>query len=72
MEDALLVNVQGSLATITINRPEQRNAISLDMWDSIARVVRELEAREDVRAITFTGAGEEAFSAGADIGRFAK
>jgi enoyl-CoA hydratase len=58
----------GGVARITINRPDRRNAISPQM---AAELVGALEAAEDdeaVRVVVLTGAGDKAFSAGADLG----
>lgn len=61
---------KGAVATITIHAPEKMNAIEYEMWVEIARVMPELDADASVRAVVFRGAGERAFSAGADISRF--
>ena len=70
MSHDILVDSQPPIATITINRPEQRNAISFPMWGQLAQLLSRLNADREVRAIVITGAGEEAFSAGADIQDF--
>ena len=64
------LNGQGPVATITLNRPQQRNAISFAMWGELSQLLTQLDADRDVRAVIITGAGEEAFSAGADISDF--
>ena len=66
----ILLDRAPPLATVTMNRPGQRNALSFDMWCELARLVRELDEDREVRAIVFAGAGAEAFSAGADIADF--
>ena len=58
------------IATVTINRPKQRNAISFAMWTELTGLLRRLDADRDVRCVVITGAGGQAFSAGADIGDF--
>lgn len=58
------------VATVTLNRPQKRNAMSLAMWKRLAEVAGELARREDVRVIILTGAGGH-FCAGADISEFA-
>lgn len=68
--DQILADRQPPVATVTINRPGQRNAINFSMWRQMAELVRELDSERDIRAIVFTGAGGEAFSAGADIADF--
>jgi enoyl-CoA hydratase/carnithine racemase len=65
--DALLYEVTDGVATITVNRPERRNALS---WTVVTELRRAFaEAREDpaVRVVVLTGAGDKAFCAGADL-----
>ncbi len=61
---------KGAVATITLHAPEKMNAIEYEMWVEIARLMPDLEGDASVRAVVFRGAGERAFSAGADISRF--
>ena len=70
MSDQLLLDRRPPLATITINQPERRNVISFDMWGELDLMLAELDADHDVRAVVITGAGDKAFSAGADIRDF--
>ena len=70
MNEHILVDNSDAVATITFNRPDQRNAISYEMWRSLAEIVEELETDTSVRCVIFRGAGGEAFSAGADIKDF--
>jgi enoyl-CoA hydratase/carnithine racemase len=58
------------VATVTFNRPSQRNAISFTMWQQFSGMMKKLDADRDVRAVVITGAGGDAFSAGADIQDF--
>ena len=62
----LVDEVQPGVMKVTINRPERRNALNIDVKDTIARVVRELDDDPDVRVIIITGAGG-AFVAGTDV-----
>lgn len=62
--------VENSVATVTLNRPAVRNAVTLSMWRDVARIFRELGEQRDVRAIIFTGTGGN-FSVGADVSEFA-
>ncbi len=71
MTDALLLHIDGAIATLTFNRPERRNAITFDMWHQLQRAFVDLQANPQVRAIVLRGAGQEAFAAGADISEFA-
>ena len=72
MSDYILLEQQPPVATITINRPRQRNAINYQMWGELAQILSRLDADKEVRAVVITGAGEQAFSAGADISDFAE
>lgn len=70
MSDNILLDISAGIATITFNRPTRRNAITFDMWHHIQRLMTDLNADTQVRVIIFQGAGDEAFSAGADISEF--
>ncbi len=63
------VAVADHIATVTLNRPAQRNAMTLAMWRGVARIFSDLGADRDVRAILLVGAGAD-FSVGADISEF--
>ena len=66
----VLLERRGSIALVTLNRPEKLNAMSLEMKEAIVRTLRDLDADPTVRVIVLTGAGEKAFVAGADISEF--
>jgi enoyl-CoA hydratase/carnithine racemase len=68
----LLLRREGGVATLTLNHPEKLNSLELEMWGELARVMPELDGDPSVRVLVFRGAGERAFSAGADISRFAE
>ena len=68
--DRLLVEVSGPVATVTFNNPGKHNALSADMRAALPGVLRALNADGDVRVIVMTGAGDKAFTAGADISEF--
>ena len=72
MSDYILVQHEPPLATIIFNRPDRRNAISYGMWRELASTLADLDSDQDIRTIVFAGAGDEAFSAGADITDFQK
>lgn len=69
-EETILVERDGPVATVVLNRPHKLNAISLNMWGELRARVEELGEDSSVRVIVFRGAGGRAFSAGADIGDF--
>jgi enoyl-CoA hydratase/carnithine racemase len=62
----LTVDERGASARITLNRPERRNALSMDLMVELVGVLRDLGARSEVRAIVIEGSGV-AFSAGHDL-----
>ena len=66
----ILMHIEGTIATLTFNRPERRNAITFDMWNLLQRLLVDLQDNVQVRVIVFRGAGQEAFAAGADISEF--
>ncbi|MFJ9390474.1 crotonase/enoyl-CoA hydratase family protein [Nocardioides sp. NPDC101246] len=69
MSDAVLVEVAGGIATVTLNRPEVRNAIDRPTAVAIAAALDEADARDDVSVIVLTGAGST-FCAGMDLKAF--
>ncbi|MCJ7491125.1 MAG: enoyl-CoA hydratase/isomerase family protein [Dehalococcoidia bacterium] len=62
----LLYEKEGAIATITLNRPEALNAISLPMLSSLSKALRDADADEAIRVIVMTGAGR-GFCAGLDL-----
>jgi enoyl-CoA hydratase len=62
----VLLDVTEFVATVTLNRPEKRNALSGELLSELRRTLEELDTREDVRAIVLTGA-DPAFCAGLDL-----
>src|SRR3954471_24899357 len=65
--EALLYDVADGVATITINRPERRNALSWTVMSELRDAFEAAKANVDVRVVTLTGAGDKAFCAGADL-----
>ncbi len=63
----LRVRQEDTTAVITLNRPEQRNALNEDVLRLLRDLVRRVAADETVRAVVITGSGDRAFCAGADI-----
>lgn len=70
MSDTVLYDVTGEIGTITINRPEARNALTLEMYDRIAEICANPGEDGAVKALIVTGAGSRAFAAGTDISLF--
>lgn len=63
----ILFDVTDRIATITLNRPEKLNAFTGTMMNEIIDVMDRIDADDNVRAVIFTGAGDRAFCAGADL-----
>jgi enoyl-CoA hydratase/carnithine racemase len=64
------VGVEGRIATVTLNRPEQRNPLSATMLRDLASALRWCKEEDEVRVLVLTGAGDRAFCAGADLSSF--
>ena len=69
---SLVVEKKGAVGWIVFNQPGKRNAINGEMWLGIPVAMKQFDADADVRCVAFRGAGNEAFSAGADISEFQK
>ncbi len=67
----LLLDAGDSTATITINRPDQRNALSLGTMSELRSAFAWCKERSDVSVVVLTGAGDRVFCAGADLSGFA-
>lgn len=65
--DEVLLEVAAGVATITLNRPERKNAMTAASWARLGEIVREVREDPAVRAVILTGADGE-FCAGADLG----
>jgi enoyl-CoA hydratase len=67
----ILLEREGGVATLTINRPKVLNALNTQTLDELRRAVLELKHDDGVRAVILTGSGEKSFVAGADINELA-
>jgi enoyl-CoA hydratase/carnithine racemase len=70
-DDVVLTAVEAGVATVTINRPERRNALSAAVTAGLRRALQELRGDPAARVIVLTGAGDQAFCAGADLATMA-
>ncbi|GAA1486619.1 enoyl-CoA hydratase/isomerase family protein [Brachybacterium fresconis] len=70
--ETMRIEVTDRVGTITLDRPEQRNALTSTMLTEITQVLDAWEADETVRGIVVTGSGPTAFAAGADISELAR
>jgi len=69
-EEPVLVEVADGVCRITLNRPEKLNTITTQMLGIISEALDRAEADDSVRCVLVTGAGDRAFSAGADVNQF--
>ena len=69
--DNLLIEFDGPVAILTINRPKVLNALNTQTLDELRRAILQLKHAETVRVVVITGAGEKSFIAGADINELA-
>lgn len=71
MAEELQFEQRGDTGVISFNRPEARNALTFDMYESLAALcTRVLDKSLDIRSLIITGAGDKAFAAGTDIAGF--
>ena len=70
MDEVILVQIDGPVATVVLNRPESLNALSESSWHELGRRMRELSLNLDLRCVILRGSGHKAFGAGADISEF--
>lgn len=66
-EPEVLLEVDGAVATLTLNRPAAMNAMGRRFADDLERALARLEATPGIRSVVITGAGDRAFSVGGDI-----
>src|SRR6188768_2937588 len=70
MSELVLLDFSDGIALVTLNRPEKLNAMNYELIDRLMALLDGIEVDTDVRAVILTGAGDRAFSAGADIHEF--
>jgi enoyl-CoA hydratase len=70
MPDAVLLEIENGIALVRLNRPHKLNALNYELIDRLMAVLDAIEIDDGVRGVILTGAGERAFSAGADIDEF--
>ena len=71
-DQILIVEKSEGVGTVTLNRPDVLNALSRDVYSQLNDAISDMEADDDIKAVIFTGSGERAFSAGADIHEMAR
>jgi len=67
MFETLTFEKKDRIACLTLNRPEQRNAITLEMWNLLEKYWDQVNEDDDIRVVIITGAGDKVFCAGMDL-----
>jgi enoyl-CoA hydratase/carnithine racemase len=70
--DKMLSRIEDGVGYITFNNPEKHNAVSIEMWDALEKILDEFRSSKDIRVIVLNGAGGKSFVSGADISKFDK
>lgn len=71
MDEELLFHIEGDVGVLTFNRPLQRNALTFEMYETLASICASIiDKTHDIKSLIITGAGDKAFAAGTDISRF--
>ena len=70
--DKMIAEVDGHIGWMIFNNPAKRNAISIEMWEAVEKILTTFEEDDNIRLIVMKGAGDKAFVSGADISQFEK
>ncbi len=70
--DSIRIEKSDGIGRFIFNQPQKHNAISFEMWRGISEAMADFATDESVRVVILSGAGEKAFSTGADISQFAE
>lgn len=70
MSDTIRLEINDGIALITLNRPDRLNALNYELIDRLMAALDQIEVETGARVVVLTGAGDRAFSAGADIHEF--
>ena len=70
--EKMLSRIEDGVGYITFNNPEKHNAVSIEMWDALEKILDEFRSSKDIRVIVLNGAGGKSFVSGADISKFDK
>jgi enoyl-CoA hydratase len=68
--DKMIAEKDGAIGRLIFNNPARHNAVSLEMWEAVTRIIDDFERDDAVRVIVVSGAGGRAFVSGADISEF--
>jgi enoyl-CoA hydratase len=70
--DKMIAEKDGNIGWITFNNPARRNAVSLEMWEALAIILKDFQEDNQIRTVVLKGAGGKSFVSGADISEFEK
>ena len=70
VSEKMLARKDGRVGTMIFNNPERHNAVSLEMWDAVSRILDDFASDPNINVVVITGAGGKAFVSGADISKF--
>jgi enoyl-CoA hydratase/carnithine racemase len=70
MSEKIIFDVHGDLGRITLNNPEKLNCLGFEMLEALDHSMQEVAARKELRVLLISGAGDRAFSTGADLKEF--
>jgi enoyl-CoA hydratase len=68
----MLGEKEGHIGWVTFNNPARRNAVSLEMWETLGKILTDFQEDNQIRAVVLKGAGGKSFVSGADISEFDK
>lgn len=69
-EGKMIAEKKGAVGWMIFNNPAKLNAVSMEMWEDAAKILKDFEADDDIRVVIVRGAGSKAFVSGADISKF--
>jgi len=72
LTERIVAEKQGPVGWLTFNNPARRNAVSIDMWEAIPKVLDRFEQDPEIRVIVLRGDGDKAFVSGADVSQYEK
>jgi enoyl-CoA hydratase len=72
LTERIIAEKQGPVGWLTFNNPARRNAVSIDMWEAIPKILDRFEHDAEIRVIVLSGAGDKAFVSGADVSQYEK
>lgn len=70
MTDRIIIRKDGAIGHIIFNHQDKLNAMSLDMWAGMGTAMEAYNADDEIRVVVFSGAGDKAFVAGADVSKY--